>query len=167
MRYSDSYIANHDIDWFCTIGGLCVHVASAGGKIPELINDDDQLRTIQHQVELLPDIYSDEDIFYNEAAISKAIGQDNGPNARDQYIESFSAMARKGFISLDKKNIADPEDNHYQFVCWPSYLDRMPLGLDLPEYTLGGDDNSLVIDDDNNSYVVVSISRGNNRNSEL
>lgn len=165
MRYSDSYIANHDIDWFCTIGGLCVHVASAGGKIPDLINDDDQLRTIQHQVELLPDIYSDEDISYNEAAISRVIGQENGPKARAQYLESFSAMARKGFISLDKKNIADPEDNHYHMVCWPSRMDRMPQGLDLPQYTLG-DDNSIIVDNENDSYVVVIITRGNNRNSE-
>lgn len=121
MKYSDSYLFNHDIDWFCVINGVFIHVASAGGSLPNLINDDKQLRNIQHQVALLPDIYSEEEIEYNETAIAKVINT-NVAESRIYYVESFAAMARKGFVSFDKTFIEDEKDNRYHLVCKPKTI---------------------------------------------
>lgn len=130
MRYPYTYLINHDIDWFCIVNGVYIHVASAGGQLPSLINDDDSLKNAQYQVELLPDIYSDEEIEYNEEAINNALGI-NGEKGRYQYVESFTAMARKGFASFDRTNIANPQDNHYHLVCKPKNMNRRPENLEL------------------------------------
>lgn len=42
--YTESEIHTRDIDWFCAINGVYVHVASAGGDIPNFINDYGVLR---------------------------------------------------------------------------------------------------------------------------
>lgn len=133
MMYSDTYLTNHDIDWFCIVNGVYIHVASAGGGIPSQINDDETLRDIQYQVALLEDIYTDEDIVYNDEAIGNVLGE-NGAKNREQYIESFKAMARKGFASFDRTNIADFSDNRYHLVCWPKGMERKPQGLNLFTY---------------------------------
>lgn len=130
MKYSDGYIASHDLDWFCIVNGVYIHVASAGGAIPSQINDKDKIRDIQHQVELLPDVYSDQEIEYNEVAISNVVGN-KGAKGRAQYIESFASMARKGFASFDRTNIEDPNDNRYHLVCKPIMMDRTPKDISL------------------------------------
>ena len=33
MKYPESYLRSHDIDWFCVVNGVYIHVASAGGDI--------------------------------------------------------------------------------------------------------------------------------------
>lgn len=131
MRYPSSYLFNHDIDWFCRVEGFYIHVASAGGWLPRHINDDEYLRNVQHRVAMMPDVYNDEDIVYNEQAIRNVLGRDveigkTYEEARTQYIESFTAMARKGFVSFDRTIITDPNDEHYHVVCYPrTYRDVM------------------------------------------
>lgn len=39
MKYSDDYMYAKDIDWFCVINDNYIHAASAGGILPEPIND--------------------------------------------------------------------------------------------------------------------------------
>ena len=136
MKYSDVYISNHDIDWFCIVNGTYIHVASAGGSLPSQINDDERLRQTQHQVGLLQDIYSDNEIEFNEEGITAAIGND--AKGRVQYVESFAAMARKGFASFDRSNIEDPSDNRYHLVCKPNNMDRTPEHVDLPVVNIDG-----------------------------
>ena len=106
MKYTEIYMMNHDIDWFCVVNDIYIHVASAGGMLPDLINDKDTLRDIQHQVQMLPDIYSEEEIEYNDFAIDNVVGENNF-KARQLYVESFVAMARKGFASFDRTNISE------------------------------------------------------------
>ncbi len=118
MKYTDDYLFSHDIDWFCIVNGVYVHVASAGGSIPDFINDKEVLRDIQHQVEMLPFIYREDEIVYNDQAFIKIINP-NDNDARNHYIESFTRMARKGFESYDKTDINKPSDNTYHLVCRP------------------------------------------------
>lgn len=136
MKYPESYLRSHDIDWFCVANGVYIHFASAGGDIPNQINDVERLRKVQNQVASLPDIYSNEEIVYNEIAITNAIGP-NGAKERDSYIESFTAMARKGFASFDRTNLGDLEDNRYHLVCQPKSFERKPHGVEL--YTVATD----------------------------
>ena len=118
MKYTDDYIFNHDIDWFCIVNGDYIHVASAGGYIPDFINDKETLRDIQHQVEMLPFIYREDEIVYNEQVLINVINP-NENEARNHYIESFTIMARKGFVSYDKTNINNLSDSSYHLVCRP------------------------------------------------
>ena len=133
MKYTKFYLYSHDIDWFFVVNGVYIHVASAGGNIPSQINNVNRLREIQYQIEMLQDIYTNEEIIYNEQAITNIISQ-TGVEERSQYIESFRAMSRKGFVSFDRTNIGDPEDNKYHLVCRPKDLNRKPQGLDLYPY---------------------------------
>lgn len=57
MEYSESYIYSKDIDWFFKINNRYIHVASAGGKLPAIINDREKLRQTQYQVYNLPYIF--------------------------------------------------------------------------------------------------------------
>lgn len=50
MKYEEAYIYSKDIDWFCIIGDVFCHVASAGGMIPDVINDREKLRGLQKRV---------------------------------------------------------------------------------------------------------------------
>lgn len=48
MKYDEAYLYSRDIDWFCIIGGIFCHVASAGGLLPDVVNDRDKLRDMQN-----------------------------------------------------------------------------------------------------------------------
>ena len=133
MKYSDIYLVNHDVDWFSLVNGVYIHVASAGGVIPDFVNDDEQLRIVQHQVEMLPFIYGEDEIEFNDVAIQNVLG-DNNSRARLSYIESFKVMAQKGFFSYDRTNIGEPLDNRYHLVCRPLHPDQQPQVLNLPVF---------------------------------
>lgn len=127
MEYNEDYIYSKDIDWFFVANGKYVHVASAGGMIPDIINDREKLRDIQRKVFLAPDIYTDEQLVTNYDFIRQKFAQSEKFSQSEEleqsielYLESFKAMARKGFISLDRTNIYDPDDNTYHVVCRPT-----------------------------------------------
>lgn len=120
MRYSEAYIQSKDIDWFCFINGIPVHVASAGGMLPKAINDREKLRGIQHQVHALPNIFSDEEIIVNQQLLQQRFSDNE--EARRNYLRSFLAMARKGFVSMDRTVVEDITNNHYHVVCMPSSI---------------------------------------------
>lgn len=132
MRYSDSYLFSHDIDWFCMFYGLPIHVASAGGRIPDEINDVDKLRSLQHQVEMLPLVFEEDDIVYNEFGIGQVLG--NALEAgREDYIRSFARMAQKGFFSFDRINYGNPiEEDQLLLVCFPHQIIRGFDGIEIP-----------------------------------
>lgn len=116
MKYDLNYMLTHDIDWFCVINGLYVHVASAGGIIPEDLRDRDELRLLQHNVSKAPYLFSENEIVYNEAFLNSHFPDGK---AREDYVRSFRDMARKGFISMDRTNWTNPESNIYHVVCRP------------------------------------------------
>lgn len=114
--YSASEIHTRDIDWFCAINGIYVHVASAGGDIPNFINDRRVLRPSQRAAEALEDINTDEEVHINETFL-------RGMNVDlEHYLPSFVYMAKKGFYSFDRTNIDNPNDGHYHLVAWPTHL---------------------------------------------
>ena len=119
MKFDKQYMRSKDIDWFCIINGYYVHIASAGAVLPDIINDRNVLRKMQKAVYSLPDIYSDDELMNNERVIVELRGNMNNPSFRTDYLRSFNAMARKGFISLDRTNFDDPDDPYYHVVCMP------------------------------------------------
>lgn len=121
MQYSESYMLSKDIDWFFKVNKRYVHVASAGGLLPTLINNKEKLRMIQYMIFNLPYIYSEKEIIINHDFILQTLSQQENDEEQsyDQYLESFIHFARKGFISMDRSYINDPLNNLYHVVCAP------------------------------------------------
>lgn len=128
-KYDEAYLRSHDIDWFCIIGETCCHIASAGGLIPDAINDREKLRNMQKRVFDSDYIFGKDEIGINEEFLIERFGDDSG-RAVDDYLETFIDMARKGFVSLDRTNFAIPESLdetssseptgwEYHIVCYP------------------------------------------------
>ena len=115
----------HDIDWFCIVNGIYVHLASAGGMLSSSFRDRDVLRSLQHNVAVAPYLFEEDDIVDNEEFLNQRFA--NNPKGRVSYVMTFREMARKGFVSMDRTNLLDPSDNHYHIVSWPRTLDESQL----------------------------------------
>lgn len=145
---SKKYIESHDIDWFCIINGIFVHVASDGGALPNLQRFW-HLRELQlfvahlpvkHKYEISPEIYVNkdndlenltEDNFkkvFPEAEDIPSFGQYSN-NTSKAYLWSFINMARRGFYSFDRVGTNDNGVDMYSLVAWPT--DEVE-NLDLP-----------------------------------
>lgn len=129
MIYEDAYIHSKDIDWFCIIGDVFCHVASAGGLIPIIINDREKLRSLQKRVFDSDSIFDEEEIVVNDDFLDQHFGNDE--EARIAYMLSFMSMARKGFVSFDRTNVMDLNDQTYHIVCYPKNPIRLQGFQDL------------------------------------
>lgn len=135
MKYRKEYLKTRDIDWFCNINNVWIHVASAGGNLPDIVNDSTKNRDIQFLVAQLPDIHNIEDINVNEKNLAQRFSQvENIEEARNNYLLTFVAMAKKGFVSFDRTNLSEQEDNHYHIVAWPKKI--KPLNLLVPTFNI-------------------------------
>lgn len=125
------YMLTHDIDWFCIVNGLYVHLASAGGILPLSFRDRDALRTLQHNVAVAHYLYADVDVVDNEDFLNQRFA--DNPKGRASYVVSFRDMARKGFVSMDRTNLLDPYDNHYHIVSRPrSWNEQRIENIEIP-----------------------------------
>lgn len=75
MKYDEAYIQSKDIDWFCVIGGVYCHIASAGGVLPDQINDREKLRELQKRVFEAQNIFEKEEIFINHDFLLQRFGR--------------------------------------------------------------------------------------------
>ena len=132
MIYPNSYFLYKDIDWFCNINGILIHVASAGGAIPKSIYNRDILQRLQENVFQAPMLFSKEEININRNYLFEQLNLDDV--AFDNYVSSFVDMSRKGFVSFDRTFINDPEDNRYHIVCMPPIFDIRPDILGIPSF---------------------------------
>lgn len=114
--YDEAYIQSHDIDWFCVLNGIPIHVASNGGVLPDLINNWEQLRRIQHEVSRMENICSLNELIYNEDFLRQFDGNNL---ARRNYVSSFQQMSLKGFWSFDRTSLESIDDNRCHLVCKP------------------------------------------------
>lgn len=128
MKYTYHYMKYHDIDWFCKINDRPCHFASAGGLIPNPIRERERLRRLQQDVCLAEYIYEENEISYNEEFLGERFRDDEG--GRETYLRTFKEMARKGFVSFDRTNLSNPDDNTYHVVCYPQRRGRCVLSTD-------------------------------------
>ena len=117
MPFSSSFLSTHDIDWFIFVNRKLVHVASAGGFIPEaVLNNLDQT---YYYVASLPDINSTDSIdTIDQHFLSNQIGISS--EERENYLWTFMKIAQKGIYSFDRTVITDIQDNNYHLVAWPN-----------------------------------------------
>lgn len=147
MKYDESYLLTHDIDWFCIINEIPVHVASAGGIIPDVFNIRESLMDMQHKVSKLVDINTDDEIQINTVFLEKHL---MGKGRIEDYILSFKEFAKKGFLSIDRTYPQDPDSQEYHLVCKPTrfYKSITPSSVIKYKSTLEEIENlSIVLDD--------------------
>lgn len=104
MRYSNSVLETRDIDWFAKVDDIYIHVASAGGLIPDAVNDSYFNRKTLKYVLASPNINEEVEVnnnHINEVLQSQEILQ-NHCCTKETYTHSFNMMARKGFYSFDR-----------------------------------------------------------------
>jgi hypothetical protein len=129
-----------DIDWFCSINGFLIHVASNGGRLPSNINHSFQELSKQKQL-----------VFSTEAKLPYGVDtnfanrqfgyeylNDISPESKNEFLKppdftnnsiefnprltdvgksyswSFIEMAQRGFYSFDRVN-----EDEYHLVAWP------------------------------------------------
>ena len=135
MKYDEAYLHSKDIDWFCIINGIFVHIASAGGILPEEVNDREKLRKNQYLVNQMDDIFNDDQIVINWDFLHARFGNNVGSEENIMnYLESFIKMSKKGFVSLDRTHLEDPNDNTYHIVCMPNKIITLSDDFSLCEY---------------------------------
>lgn len=129
-EYNEAYLQTHDIDWFCRIGNTAMHFASNGGALPKKVNNRVENSRIQHAVAMMEDSVTEpEQIRINAQYVHARLGENVNPGAFDRYVESFVAMARKGFVSFDRVL----EDDAYMWIAQP--VNRVEVAIDgLPSY---------------------------------
>lgn len=133
LNHTNEYYDTHDVDWFAIINGVVIHVASAGGLIPDAVKKN--LSESSVYVAQLALIEKEEVITISDNFISERLGIPLGQiiddvlleynlTRKEAYLSSFKLMARRGLYSFDKTNINDPTDNHYHLVAWPTSEDN-------------------------------------------
>lgn len=128
-KYDADYLETHDIDWFCKIGNTAMHFASDGGVLPVKVNDREQLRAIQHAVAIQEDVLGEDKIEINRQYVWGVLRNNDKQKAFDDYVESFIAMARKGFVSFDRML----EGDKYMWIAKPIVSVEVNI-QGLPEY---------------------------------
>ena len=121
MSYSLLEQYSRDIDYYVfnlKIGLL--HFASAGGRLPSIIEGNDLNNEQLHLAILeLPSSYEIE-INPNLTEITGLSGQQ-----LETYLADFISIAKRGLFSFDKTNINVQQDSNYHLVAWPK--EPMPL----------------------------------------
>ncbi len=115
LEHSDAFYLTSDIDWFCCINGVNVHVASMGRMVPKAIEKN--LDVIYEQVSRIPMADLNENYWFNRMILEQWL-MINETVEVARYLCSFSVMARKGFYSFAPITL-DPTDDDYYLMAKP------------------------------------------------
>ena len=125
MSYTLLEQYGRDIDYyFYNINIGLVHFASAGGRLPSIIEGNDLNNEQLHLSVLdLPSLF--------EVEINPNLSQILGIEGEQlqTYLVDFVSIAKKGLFSFDKTKISDPEDRTYHVVAWPKSSEQHFLSL--------------------------------------
>ena len=139
MPLPEEYQHTHDIDWFCVINNKHTHLASNGGIMPKIVNDEELLGKIQQDVAQMPVRYKynlnrkyldeilndgrlrhienlEEEILDLLIPISIDFGEYRLSPKEMVYCWSFIEMAQKGFYSYDRT------EDGYHLIAEPTEL---------------------------------------------
>ena len=127
-EHSPDWYANSDVDWFCRINGINVHVASMGRQLPEGIPES--LPRLYEQVSEIEMAkwHGTDGVWYNEELLRTWLGMEE-PQRMARYLYTFVVMARKGFYSFAPIT-PDVTDGDYYLMAKPrNYEDRAFEGI--------------------------------------
>ncbi len=124
MAYSLIEQQTRDIDWY--IGNLRIgnilHFASGGGRLPQIIEDNDNLNeSINHTI-----LSATAEFKYQ---VNPNLSQILGIEGMDleNYLVDFIFRAQRGLHTFDKTNLNDFNDMTYHIVAWPIYTQKTQL----------------------------------------
>lgn len=127
-KYTDDYLATHDIDWFCVINKTPIHAASNGGDLPldiknnRLLNEKNKRFVFNRKRK---NKYNYDEININIEHLNKVIKNPENYSPfeiiemKNNYLRTFIDMARRGFYSYDRLIYKEFEDQKYILVAWP------------------------------------------------
>lgn len=157
MTHSKVFLRTRDIDWAVKIGKDYIHVASAGGDLPKIV--DDNLFKIWQELKKTRGLIDGGDVIVKEEYISEKYAEFREVNADEAdfriqwYICSFVEMASRGFYSFDRDVRTPFEDSKYRLVASPGQMRIMPeynlpvVDLELEPIELDGRDIVRLIDE--------------------
>lgn len=121
MKRSKEWLRTRDIDWAVKIGDHYIHVSSAGGDLPDIVEEN--LFRIWRGLKKTHVLFSSDQIEFNEDYLSRRFPiQENNKEIqfqREWYIHSFRAMAMRGFYSFDRDITSPIDDSKYYLVAYP------------------------------------------------
>ncbi|MFD1015717.1 hypothetical protein [Winogradskyella rapida] len=147
MAYSIQEQHSRDLDWYFIDGNKKpIHVATGGGKLPKIIEENDEKNENLHaQILQLPIQYEIE----INPILNEFVNFEN-EELRELYLTDFNEMAGRGFISLDKSNLGNFEDGIYHIVAYPKgSIISKGIELNIDEFIA----NDLIIDTQKNSSL--------------
>jgi hypothetical protein len=115
MAYSIIEQQTRDIDVFLKDNNKLIHIASAGGRLPQFLAENDITNElIINQRNTFSENY--------EVEINQNLNQIlnlETQNDLENYLADFIFMAKCGFYSYDKSKLGDFEDTNFHLVAWP------------------------------------------------
>lgn len=114
MAYSSIEQETRDLDIFFRDISKLIHIATAGGQIPNQLAEND----IQNE-EYASNISNFEEVF--EVEINENIAElvTIPENGLERYLRDFRLMASRGFYSYDKTKLGNFEDQFFHLVARP------------------------------------------------
>ena len=137
MARSKEFLRCRDIDWAVKIGANYIHVASAGGDLPKIV--EDKLFDIWR--ELKNTEYVDSVVILNESYLNEKFANLNELDYEERdfrvkwYVLSFREMAKRGFYSFDRDIRTPIDDSKYRLVAKPERMKVIP-NYNFPEINL-------------------------------
>lgn len=146
MARSKVLLRTRDIDWAFASEGHYIHVSSAGGNLPTIV--EDHLFEIWRELKNAEIVCESTNIVLNEQYLERKFSKlvDMNPQERDfrmgWYVHSFKAMAMRGFYSFDRDISTPFEGSKYHWIAKPGRNISEPH-YKLPEIALGFEPEEL------------------------
>lgn len=138
----------HDIDFFFQCNNIFYHAASNGGVVPDFV---DRTKNFHLQQNIANMSFITANILTN-------------PNYENLNLGSFQEYARKGFISLDRRNHNDFDSQEYTVMAKPqneNFGDFLHSITDEKKKTLALKLKELIPELDINKYSITVIDMNN------
>ena len=125
MPRSKEFLRTRDVDWGIRIGLHYIYVASAGGDIPEMI--EDKLFDIWRVLKRSDALFREDEIQLNWHYLNEKFQKLTDLSYEERifktewYVHSFKAMAMRGFYSFDRDIQSPYENSVYHWIARPRY----------------------------------------------
>lgn len=163
MARNKEFLRSRDIDWAIKAGNYYIHVASAGGDLPKIV--DEHLFEIWRELKETRFLEGIGEVVINEKYINEKFSDMQDENAEvahfrvQWYLCSFVEMARRGFYSFDRDVRTPFDDSKYRLVASPGKMRVEPeynlpvVDMELVPAELDGKDLVRLIDEKTNERI--------------
>ena len=161
MARSKEFLRSRDIDWAVMIGKNYIHVASAGGDLPKIVDNNlfEIWRELKDTRDLGGEVTINEKYIREKFSDLRGISDDEARLSIEWYLCSFVEMARRGFYSFDRDIRTSFDDSKYRLVASPSKMRIEPeyslpsVDIEMKPEELDGADLVRLIDDNTNDRI--------------